>query len=108
MEADETTLTVEVHVKPGSSRVAVGGRQGEALIVAVSARAVSGAATEAALRALAVAFGLKRRQISLRSGATSRAKVVELIIDPPDRSRVEDLLARLLDQPPKVPGSRRR
>src|ERR1051326_6083872 len=41
-------VRIPIRVKPGSSRIRVGGRHGEkALIVAVSAKAVDGAATEA-------------------------------------------------------------
>lgn len=74
---------VAVRVRPGASRTAVGGRYGaEALVVAVTARAVEGAATEAALRALAEALGVRRGALRLVSGATSRDKVVE-VADPP-------------------------
>jgi uncharacterized protein YggU (UPF0235/DUF167 family) len=56
----------------------VGGAYGDALVVRVSARAVDGAATEAALAALAAAFGVRRRHVALVSGVTSRDKVVEV------------------------------
>jgi uncharacterized protein (TIGR00251 family) len=71
-------VRLAIRVKPGSSRNAVGGRQGDALVVAVTARAVDGKATEAALRALAAAFQVKRRDVALVSGATSRDKVVDI------------------------------
>lgn len=73
-------MRVAIHVKPGSARTAVGGRHGEGdtLVVSVTARAVDGKATEAALRAVAEAFGVPRRDISLVTGATSRDKVVEV------------------------------
>jgi uncharacterized protein YggU (UPF0235/DUF167 family) len=54
---------------------------GEALVVRVAARAVEGKATEAALRALAEALGVRRRDVTLVSGATSRDKVVEVTGD---------------------------
>jgi len=66
----------------------VGGRYGDALLVTVTARAVDGKATEAALRALAEAFDVRRRQVSLVTGAASRDKVVD--IDGP----ASDLLTR--------------
>lgn len=56
----------------------MGGRYGDALVVAVTARAVDGKATEAALRALAEAFGVRRHEVSLIAGAASRDKVVEI------------------------------
>jgi uncharacterized protein len=65
-------------VKPGASRTAVGGRRGDALLVAVTARAVEGQATEAALRAVASAFGVPRRDVTLVTGATSRDKVIDI------------------------------
>ncbi len=74
---------VAIRVKPGASRTRVGGAYGERLVVAVGARAVDGAATEAALAAVAEAFGLRRRQVWLVSGATSRDKVVGLDLEPP-------------------------
>ena len=79
-------MRVSVRVKPGSSRTKVGGRYGEesggghagVLIVRVGARAVEGAATEAALLAVAQAFGLRRADVDLVGGLTARTKVLEL------------------------------
>jgi len=65
-------------VKPGSTRTSVGGRHGEALVVTVTARAVDGKATEAALRAVADAFAVKRRDVTLVTGAVSRDKVIDI------------------------------
>ncbi len=56
----------------------MGGSHGDALVVAVPARAVEGKATEAALRAVAEALGVPRRDLRLVTGATSRTKVVEI------------------------------
>ncbi len=74
-----STLRVPIRVRPGASRTRVGGAHGDRLVVAVSARAVDGAATEAALAAVAKAFGVRRRAVSLVHGHTSRDKVVEII-----------------------------
>jgi uncharacterized protein YggU (UPF0235/DUF167 family) len=77
-----SSLRIAVRVKPGASRTKVGGRydgpSGPALVVAVSARAVDGKATEATLAAVAEAFGVRRRQVRLLSGPASRDKLVEL------------------------------
>jgi uncharacterized protein len=67
-----------VRVKPGSSRTRVGGDHDGALVVRVTARAVDGRATEAALRALADALGLRRSEITLVTGAASRTKLVDV------------------------------
>lgn len=80
---------VAIRVKPGASRTRVGGLHGDRLVVAVGARAVDGAATEAALAAIADALGARPRHVRLVSGATSRDKLVEV------DDAVPDVAARL-------------
>ena len=65
-------------VRPGSPRPGGGGERDGALVVRVSARAVDGQATEAALAAVAAAFGLRRRAVTLVAGASSRTKIIEV------------------------------
>jgi uncharacterized protein YggU (UPF0235/DUF167 family) len=81
---------VAVRVKPGARRTAVGGRydgpHGPALIIAVTAPAVDGKATEAARRALAEALGVKPAAVTLRVGATSRDKVFEVPMEAEERA----------------------
>ena len=72
-------MRVSVRVKPGSSRTGVGGDHDGALVIRVSARAVDGQATEAALRALTDALGVRRSALTLVTGATSRTKLVDVI-----------------------------
>ena len=69
---------ITIRVRPGSARPAVGGEHAGALVVRVSARAVDGKATEAALAAVAAAFGVRRDDVSLVAGASGRTKVVEV------------------------------
>jgi len=71
-------MRVTIRVRPGAGRTAVGGSFDDALVVRVSARAVDGQATQAALAAVARAFGVRRRAVTLVSGATSRTKVVDV------------------------------
>jgi hypothetical protein len=87
-------LRVAIRVRPGASRTRVGGAYGDSLVVAVSARAVDGAATDAALAAVAKALGLRRREVVLVTGTTSRDKVVEISTTEPDavRRRIAELL----------------
>jgi uncharacterized protein YggU (UPF0235/DUF167 family) len=85
-------VRVTIRVKPGSARPKVGGRHGDAIVVAVSPRAVDGKATEAALRAVADAFGVRRRDVTLVTGATSRDKVVEIAADPAAVGTCRDML----------------
>jgi uncharacterized protein YggU (UPF0235/DUF167 family) len=71
-------MRISVRVSPGSSRTRVGGDHDGALVIRVAARAVEGQATEAALRALAEALGVRRAAVSLVRGATSRIKLVDV------------------------------
>jgi uncharacterized protein YggU (UPF0235/DUF167 family) len=71
-------VRVTIRVRPGAGRTAVGGEHDGALVVRVAARAVEGQATEAALAALAVAFGVRRRSVTLLAGAASRTKIVDV------------------------------
>jgi uncharacterized protein YggU (UPF0235/DUF167 family) len=79
-------VTIAIRVKPGASRTVVGGRHdgpyGAALIVAVHAPPVDGRATDAALRAVAAALGLRPRAVELKTDAASRDKLL-MIADPP-------------------------
>jgi hypothetical protein len=91
-------MKLSVRVKPGASRTKVGGQYGEVtpgqgavLIVFVAQRAVDGAATEGVLKAVAKAFGLRRADVDLVRGHTSRTKVLEL------QGEERDLTARLAE-----------
>ena len=79
---DNGTVRITVRVRPGASRTRVGGAYdapgATQLVVAVAAKAVGGAATEAVLVALAQAFGVRRRDVRLVSGATARTKIVDI------------------------------
>lgn len=82
---------VRIRVRPGATRTQVGGAYGDALVVKVAARAVEGKATEAALRAVAEAFGVRRRDVRLVTGETSRDKVVEIA------GEESELTAKIID-----------
>jgi uncharacterized protein YggU (UPF0235/DUF167 family) len=92
---------VAVRVRPGASRERVGGRYdgpfGPALVVAVTAPPVDGRATEAVLRAVAAALGLRPAGVRLRTGATGRDKLIE-VLDPP--ADLAERITRLRDAVP--------
>jgi uncharacterized protein (TIGR00251 family) len=85
-------VRISIRVRPGAGRTAVGGSHDGALVVRVAAPAVDGRATEAALTAVADALGVRRRAVTLVTGATSRTKVVD--IDGGDADRLRELLSR--------------
>ena len=76
-------MRIAIRVRPGSPRPGVGGEHDGALVVRVSAQAVDGKATEAALTAVAKAFAVRRAAVRLVSGATSRTKIIDIDTDAP-------------------------
>jgi uncharacterized protein (TIGR00251 family) len=66
--------TVAVRAQPGARKNGIVGEQNGALKVAVTAPADRGRANEALVEVLADALGLKKSQIILLGGATSRNK----------------------------------
>jgi hypothetical protein len=71
-------VRVSIRVRPGARTTAVGGSFDGALVVRVVERPEGGRATEAALAALASSLGVRRREVRLVAGTTSRTKVVEI------------------------------
>ena len=71
-------VRITIWVRPGSARPGVGGEHDGALVVRVSAPAVDGKATAAALAAVAAAFGARPHAVTLVAGAASRRKIVDL------------------------------
>lgn len=69
---------IGVKVKPGARRNAVTEQPDGTWLVEVTAPPVDGAANDAVVRALAGHFGLRRAQVRIRTGASSRLKRVEL------------------------------
>ena len=86
------SVRITIRVRPGASHPGVGGQHDGALVVRVSARAVGGQATAAALAAVAAAFGVRPREVTLVTGAASRTKIV--VVPGGDPA----VLARLLAQ----------
>ena len=89
------SMRVEIHVRPSASRAAVGGQYGGALIVRVVEPAHAGRATDAALRAVAKAFGIPRGSVRLIRGAASRRKLIEIDVPTDQVQSVATALHRL-------------
>ena len=77
VDGDDAAV-LHVHVQPGAGRSAVVGRHGAALKIRVAAPPEGGRANEACADLLAETFGLKRPQVELVSGSSSRAKQFKL------------------------------
>lgn len=77
-----TTLTL--HIQPGAKKTEVAGVHGDALKIRLAAPPVDGKANAALIDFLAARLGLSKSQLSLKSGQTSRRKVLELAVQLPD------------------------
>jgi len=66
-------------VQPNSSRAGIVGLYGDVLKVAVTKPPDQGQANEALVETLAEAFGLKKSQVTIRAGWTTRDKTICLV-----------------------------
>jgi uncharacterized protein len=89
-------VRITVRVRPSSARPGVGGKHDGALVVRVRERAVDDRATAAALAAVAAAFGVRRHEVTLVAGASSRTKVVD--VAGADPAALDRLLRLLLNE----------
>lgn len=70
---------VPIHVQPNASRAGIVGLFGDVLKVAVTKPPDQGQANEALIETLAEIFGLKRSQVTIRAGWTTRDKTICLV-----------------------------
>jgi uncharacterized protein (TIGR00251 family) len=100
-ESDGATM-LAVHVQPGAGRTEVVGRHGDALKIRVAAPPTGNRANDAVIELVAKEFALKKADVSVASGATSREKRLQLT--GVDRRAAERVVDRLLAP---TPGSAR-
>jgi uncharacterized protein (TIGR00251 family) len=86
-----------VRAQPGARKAGVLGEQGGALKVAVTAPPEDGRANKALTEALRDLLGLKRSQVELLAGETSRDK--KFLIRGLTKAKLEERVARLLGRP---------
>ena len=89
--AADGRITLTLHIQPGAKKTEVAGQHGDALKIRLAAPPVDGKANEALVKFIAETLGIARSEVSIKSGHTSRRKVVE--IDNPTRL---DVIAKLL------------
>jgi uncharacterized protein (TIGR00251 family) len=107
-DVQDGAVVLRVQASPGAGRSAVTGRHGDAVKVRVAAPPVDGRANTALVEFLAAEFGLKAADVTLVSGATSRAKRFRLGgLDPGAAdAALERLLATAGTGGPRRPGRR--
>jgi uncharacterized protein (TIGR00251 family) len=77
-QAGTARLTLQIHAQPNAKTTGAAGLHGDALKVRIAAPAVDDKANAMLLAWLAAALQLPRNELKIRSGATSRRKVVEI------------------------------
>lgn len=76
--AADGRLTLTLHIQPGAKKTEVAGEHGDALKIRLAAPPVDGKANAALLAFIAGRLGVAKSAVTLKSGQTSRRKVVEV------------------------------
>lgn len=76
--AGDGRLTLTLHIQPGAKKTEFAGLHGDALKIRLAAPPVDGKANEALIRFVAETLGLPKSAVHLKSGQTSRRKVLEV------------------------------
>jgi len=77
--AADGRITLTLHIQPGAKKTEVAGLHGEALKIRLAAPPVDGKANEALLKFVAEMLRLPKSAVSLKSGQSSRHKVLEIV-----------------------------
>ena len=76
--AGDGRITLTLHIQPGAKKTEFAGLHGDALKIRLAAPPVDGKANEALIKFMAERLGLARSDVTLKSGQTSRRKVLEV------------------------------
>lgn len=77
-QAADGRLTLTLHIQPGAKKTEFAGLHGDALKIRLAAPPVDGKANEALVKFVADTLGLPKSAVNLKSGQTSRRKVLEV------------------------------
>lgn len=72
-------ITLTLHIQPGAKKTEFAGLHGDALKIRLAAPPVDGKANDALAKFVAETLGIPKSSVSLKSGQTSRRKVLEVI-----------------------------
>ena len=71
-------ITLTLHIQPGAKKTEFAGLHGDALKIRLAAPPVDGKANEALIKFVAETLKLPKSAVNLKSGQTSRRKVLEI------------------------------
>lgn len=71
-------MFIKVHIQPGAKKNEIVGRHGDAVKIRLKAPPVDGRANDALIKFLAEKLDIPRSAISIKSGHTSRQKLLEV------------------------------
>lgn len=91
LRENDGRVTLTLHIQPGAKKTEVSGLYGDALKIRLAAPPVDGKANAALIGFVAERLGLAKALIRLKSGQTSRRKVLEI------SATLPDIRQRLLD-----------
>lgn len=76
--AADGRITLTLHIQPGAKKTEFAGLHGDALKIRLAAPPVDGKANEALIKFVAETLKLPKSAVNLKSGQTSRRKVLEI------------------------------
>ena len=71
-------MLIKIHIQPGAKRDEIVGPHGDAVKIRLKAPPVDGKANSSLIEFLAETLGIRRGDISIRSGLASRQKILEI------------------------------
>ena len=77
--AADGRITLTLHIQPGAKKTEFAGLHGDTLKIRLAAPPVDGKANEALIKFVAETLKLPKSAVNLKSGQTSRRKVLEVI-----------------------------
>ena len=80
-------ITLTLHIQPGAKKTEVAGVYGDALKIRLAAPPVDGKANAALISFVAERLALSKSAVTLKSGQTSRRKVLEVNSAPADAAQ---------------------
>jgi uncharacterized protein len=84
LQGGGSRMTLSLHIQPGASKTEVSGLHGEWLKIRLAAPPVDGKANAALIGFVAERLGVAKSLVILKSGHSSRRKVLEVLDAPTD------------------------